>query len=55
MSDYVEYWVTETYVQRAPNGDWLVLQGGQQDRLLAITKSKTAAVRLQKKFDRQAA
>ena len=44
-----------THILRAPNGDWLVLQGGAQDRLLGIAKTKREAQRLQQSLERKAA
>lgn len=34
---------SNVYVQKAPNGDWLVIDGGQRDNLIAIRKSRFAA------------
>lgn len=40
----------KTYILRAPNGDWLVLKDGAQDRLLGVTTTRDKALRLQRKL-----
>lgn len=43
-----------TDILKAPNGEWLVVQVGAQDRLLGTAPTRKKAEALKRKFEREA-